>query len=254
MSVWWTVSAISVCKVIVTICGRHFTLSVFLCLSSPLGLRKGMFIFSLSVANLYKDYKTFYPPNLEWKEILDSSRFLLPSFYQLQHNWLGNKLGWYQRSSPPHLGCTLFVHLPYPFTRMKCGQVPLRSLTNPVGIASLQRQGGPKGSDGGIREIWWAARTASSLGWATFLMSGALRRELLPLDQSWKLEIWPSVNNFEINLIQFCSLPANFVYLSHTFKERKPSLKKCGISSYLLISDQVYQNLPLPGVGVSAVQ
>lgn len=203
----------------------------------------------------YKDYKTFYPPNLEWKEILDSSRFLLPSFYQLQHNWLGNKLGWYQRSSPAHLGCTLFVHLPYPFTRMKCGQIPLRSLTNPVGIASLQRQGSPKGSAGGIREIWWAAQQPPPLAELPSLcLEPSEGKNLLPLDQSWKLEIWPSVNNFEINLIQFCNLPANFVYLSHTFKEHKPSLKKCGISSYLLISDQVYQNLPLPGVGVSAVQ
>lgn len=111
----------------------------------------------------------------------------------------------------------------------------------------------PQGSNGGIREGWWANSTASHLGWATFLMSGTLRKNLLPLDQSWKLEIWPSVNNFEINLIQFCSLPANFVYLSHTFKEHKPSLKKCGISSYLLISDQNCQNLPLPGMRVSAV-
>lgn len=53
-------SAISVYKVIVTVSGRHFTLCVFLYLSIPLGLRKGIFIFLLSVANhATKTFKTF---------------------------------------------------------------------------------------------------------------------------------------------------------------------------------------------------
>ena len=208
MCVSRVVSSMSVCQAIVTICASiSHCLSLFAHVVYCVSER----VCSLSCYQGKPRYKIGKPSILlTWSEkILESSMFLLPSFYQHQHNCHGNKLL-----------LVLEVLTVSPLMHSLCASTPspewnasqLSHHPHWDSISAETRR--PCGESIEGRELPSQSLTMAELAyvWNT-------QKESTLFFQSLEHEIWPYFNDFKMNLMSLCSLPADFVYLSHVLKK-----------------------------------